>query len=112
MADSDRYRGCYYGVVARARAAISGQRGQRHHHAEGRKRRQGSRQDDFERLGVVAPTQDELCHVVLDVTAAIVAGNGSTKRTVGPSARVYTLVEKDTAPHVIGTFEHVLYLSS
>ena len=106
MADSDRYRGCYYGVVARARAAISGQRGQRHHHAEGRKRRQSSRQDDFERLGVVAPTQDELRHVALDVTAAVVAGNGSTKRTVGPSARVYTLAEKDTAPHVTGTFEH------
>ena len=26
IADSDRYRGCYYGVVASARAAISGQR--------------------------------------------------------------------------------------
>ncbi len=65
----------------------------------------------FERLGV-APTQDELRHVALDVTAAVVAGNGSRKRTVGPSARVYTLAEKDTAPHVTGTFEHVLYLSS
>jgi len=66
----------------------------------------------FERLGVVAPTQDALRHVALDVTAAVVAGNGSRKRMVGPSARVYTLAEKDTAPHVTGTFEHVLYLSS
>jgi hypothetical protein len=59
----------------------------------------------FERLGVVAPTQDELRHVALDVTAAVVAGNGSRERTVGPSARVYTLAEKDKAPHVTGTFE-------
>ena len=60
----------------------------------------------FERLGVVGPTQDELRHVALDVTAAVVAGNGSRKRTVGPSARVYTLAEKDNAPYVTGTFEH------
>jgi hypothetical protein len=60
----------------------------------------------FERLGVVAPTQDELRHVAPDVTAAVVAGNGSRKRTVGPSARVYTLAEKDKAPYVTGTFEH------
>jgi len=66
----------------------------------------------FERLGVIAATRDALRHMALDVTAAVVAGNGSTKRTVGPSARVYTLAEKDTAPHVTGTFEHVLYLSS
>ena len=57
------------------------------------------------RLGVVAPTQDELRHVAIDVTAAVVAGNGSRKRTVGPSARVYTLAEKDKAPYVTGTFE-------
>lgn len=37
-ADSDGYRGCYYRGFASARAAISGQRGQRHRHAEGRKR--------------------------------------------------------------------------
>ena len=60
----------------------------------------------FERLGVVAPTQDELRHVALDVTAAVVAGNGNRKRTVGPSARVFTLAEKDKGPYVTGTFEH------
>jgi len=60
----------------------------------------------LERLGVVAPTQDELHHVALDVTAAVVAGDGSRKRTVGPSARVYALAEKDKAPYVTGTFEH------
>jgi hypothetical protein len=60
----------------------------------------------LERLGVVAPTQDELRHVALDVSAAVVAGNGSRKRTVGPSNRVYTLAEKDKAPYVTGTFEH------
>ena len=60
----------------------------------------------FERLGVVAPTQDELRHVALDVTAAVVAGSGNRKRTVGPSARVFTLAEKDKGPYVTGTFEH------
>jgi len=44
--------------------------------------------------------------VALDVTAAVVAGNGNRKRTVGPSARVYTLAEKDKGPYVTGTFEH------
>ena len=44
--------------------------------------------------------------MALDVTAAVVTGNGSRKRTVGPSSRVYTLAEKDKAPYVTGTFEH------
>lgn len=30
----------------------------------------------FERRGVVAPTQDKLRHVALDVTAAVIAGMG------------------------------------
>ena len=34
------------------------------------------------------------------------------KRTVGPSARVYTLAEKDGAPYVTATSSTVLYLSS
>jgi hypothetical protein len=34
----------------------------------------------FERWGVVAPTQDKLRHVALDVAAAVVAGNGSRAR--------------------------------
>ena len=42
----------------------------------------------FERLGVVAPTHDELRHVALDVSAAVVAGNGGRKRTVGLGAPV------------------------
>jgi hypothetical protein len=38
----------------------------------------------FERWGVVTPTQDKLRHVALDVTAAVVAGNGSRERIVNP----------------------------
>ena len=59
----------------------------------------------FERWGVVAPTQDKLRHVALDVTAAVVAGHGQRERSVTPSARVYTFAEKDKAPHVTATFE-------
>lgn len=59
----------------------------------------------FERWGVVAPTQDKLRHVALDVTAAVIAGHGRRERSVTPSARVYTFAEKDKAPHVTATFE-------
>src|SRR4029450_7462962 len=38
----------------------------------------------FERLGVVTPTQDKLRHVALDVTAAVVAGNGSKNASLTP----------------------------
>ena len=85
IGNSHRNRGCSYGVVASARAAISGQCGQRHHHAEGVNDGKVLGKTTFERLGVVAPTQDELRHGALDVTAAVVAGNGSRKRTVGPN---------------------------
>jgi hypothetical protein len=47
----------------------------------------------FERWGVVAPTQDKLRHVALDVAAAVVAGNGSRTRIVNPIHRVYTVAE-------------------
>jgi hypothetical protein len=59
----------------------------------------------FERWGVVAPTQDKLRHVALDVTAAVVAGHGRREHSVTPSTRVYALAEKDKAPHVTATFE-------
>jgi len=49
----------------------------------------------FERWGVVAaPTQDKLRHVALDVTAAVVAGNGSRKRIVNPFHKVYTVADQ------------------
>jgi hypothetical protein len=47
----------------------------------------------FERWGVVAPTQDKLRHVALDVAAAVVAGNGSRERIVNPIHRVYTVAD-------------------
>ena len=59
----------------------------------------------FERWDVVAPTQDKLRHVALDVTAAVIAGHGRRERSVTPSARVYTLAEKNKAPYVTATFE-------
>ena len=104
--DSYDYRGCHYRGIPIAGTAISSQRGQRQHHAEGLNNRKVLGKTTFESLGVVAPTQDELGHVALDVTAAVVAGNESRKHTVGPNAPVYTLVEKDKAPYVTGTFEH------
>jgi hypothetical protein len=60
----------------------------------------------FERWGVVSPTRDELRHVALDVTAAVVAGNGAREHTVDPNSPVYTAAEKDKAPHVTATVEH------
>lgn len=59
----------------------------------------------FERWGVVAPTQDKLRHVALDVTAAVIAGHGSREHSVTPTARVYTFAEKDKSPHVTATVE-------
>jgi hypothetical protein len=62
----------------------------------------------FERWGVVAPTQDKLRHVALDVAAAVVAGNGSRERIVNPIHPVYTLAdhEKGKAAHITMTLEH------
>jgi hypothetical protein len=59
----------------------------------------------FERWGVVAPTQDKLRHVALDVTAAVIAGHGQRERSVTPSARVYSFAEREKAPHITATFE-------
>jgi hypothetical protein len=70
----------------------------------------------FERWGVVAPTQDKLRHVALDVTAAVVAGHGSRKRIVNPLHKVYTVADhkKGKAAYVTMTLEHdvALVLSS
>ena len=62
----------------------------------------------FERWGVVTPTQDKLRHVALDVTAAVVAGNGSRERSVNPIHKVYTVAdhEKGKAAYVTMTLEH------
>jgi hypothetical protein len=49
----------------------------------------------LKRWGVVAPNQDKLRHVALDVTAALVAGNGGREHTVDPSAPVYTSADYD-----------------
>jgi len=62
----------------------------------------------FERWGVVTPTQDKLRHVALDVTAAVVAGNGSRERIVNPLHKVYTVADykKSKAAYVTMTLEH------
>ena len=62
----------------------------------------------FERLGVVTPTQDKLRHVALDVTAAVVVGNGSRERIVNPLHKVYTVTDhkKGKAAYVTMTLEH------
>ena len=62
----------------------------------------------FERWGVVAPTQDKLRHVALDVAAAVVAGNGSRARIVNPFHQVYTVADhkKGRAAYVTMTLEH------
>jgi hypothetical protein len=65
----------------------------------------------FERWGVVAPpTQDKLRHVALDVTAAVVAGNGSRERIVNPFHKVYTVADhkKGKAAYITMTLEHNL----
>ena len=62
----------------------------------------------FERWGVVTPTQDKLRHVALDVTAAVVAGNGSRERIVNPFHKVHTVAghKKGKATYVTMTLEH------
>ncbi len=62
----------------------------------------------FERWGVVAPAQDKLRHVALDVAAAVVAGNGSRARVVNPFHQVYTVADhkKGKAAYVTMTLEH------
>jgi len=64
----------------------------------------------FERWGVITPTQDKLRHVALDVTAAVVAGNGSRERIVNPLHKVYTVADhkKGKAAYVTMTLEHNL----
>ena len=64
----------------------------------------------FERWGVVTPTQDKLRHVALDVTAAVVAGNGSRERIVNPFHKVYTVADhkKGKAAYATMTLEHNL----
>jgi hypothetical protein len=61
----------------------------------------------FERWGVVAPTQDRLRHVALDVAAAVVAGNGTRARIVNPFHQVYTVADhkKGKAAYVTMTLE-------
>ena len=64
----------------------------------------------FERWRVVTPTQDKLRHVALDVTAAVVAGNGSRERIVNPFHKVYTVADhkKGKAAYATMTLEHNL----
>lgn len=64
----------------------------------------------IERWGVVTPTQDKLRHVALDVTAAVVAGNGSRERIVNPFHKVYTVADhkKGQAAYATMTLEHNL----
>src|SRR5260370_37752661 len=47
----------------------------------------------FERWGIVKTTQDKRRHVGLDVTAAVVAGNGIRGRIVNPLHKVYTVAD-------------------
>jgi hypothetical protein len=62
----------------------------------------------FERCGVVTPTQDKLRHVALDVTAAVVGGNGSRERIVNPLHKVYTVADHKNgkAAYATMTLEH------
>ncbi len=60
----------------------------------------------IERWGRPASTQDQLRHVALDVTAAVVAGNGGREHTVDPNSPVYTMDEATKAPAVTVTVEH------
>jgi len=62
----------------------------------------------FEGWGVVTPARDKLRHVALDVTAAVVAGNGSRGRIVNPLHKVYTVADhkKSKAAYVTMTLEH------
>jgi hypothetical protein len=62
----------------------------------------------FKRWGVVTSTQDKLRHVALDVTSAVVGGNGSRERIVNPLHKVYTVTDhkKGKAAYVTMTLEH------
>ena len=64
----------------------------------------------LERWGVVTLTQDKLRHVALDVTAAVVAGNGSREHIVNPFHKVYTVADhkKGKAAYATITLEHNL----
>jgi hypothetical protein len=59
----------------------------------------------IERWGRPASTQDQLRHVALDVTAAVVAGNGGREHTVDPNSPVHTMEEAAKARAVTATFE-------
>ena len=57
----------------------------------------------------VAPTRDKLRHLALNLTAAVVAGNGAREHSVDPSTPVCTSVEKEKASAgacVTATVEH------
>lgn len=61
----------------------------------------------FGRWGVASPTRDKLRHVALDVTAAVVAGNGGREHTVDPNMPVCTASEKAPLGSCItATVEH------
>ena len=60
----------------------------------------------IERWGRPASTQDQLRHVALDITAAVVAGNGGREHTVDPNSPVYTMDEATKAPAVTATVEN------
>jgi hypothetical protein len=45
----------------------------------------------FERWGVVTPRQDKLRHVALDVTAPVVAGNGSGSKPILFRTGIYNI---------------------
>ena len=53
----------------------------------------------FERLGVVTPTQDELRHVALDVTAAVVAGKWKQETHGWPRVLGFTFWLKKIKRH-------------
>jgi hypothetical protein len=60
----------------------------------------------FEMWGVVSPTRDKLRHVALDITAALVAGNGAREHPVDPNSPVCTSAEDAKPPCVTATVEH------
>ncbi len=65
----------------------------------------------FERWGIVSPTRDKLRHVALDLTAAVVAGNGGREHSVDPNLPVCTCVENETIAEgscLTATVEHGL----
>ena len=62
----------------------------------------------FKWWGVVTSTQDKLRHVALDVTSAVVGGNGSRERIVNPLHKVYTVADHKNgkAAYATMTLEH------